>query len=116
MTLKQRTQAAIRAFQGKPAQSIRLGVNLTRCDECQKITRETREVVTVRSVHVATDPRQTVEACKIRVAELIGRELLEQAFIDIKAKALPMEPGDAYPHIEYRGTLLVLKPEKEGET
>lgn len=36
-TLRERIADAIRAFQGKPVQTIQLGVRVVRCDECEPI-------------------------------------------------------------------------------
>lgn len=35
-TLRERIADAIRAFQGKPVQTIQLGVRVVRCDECER--------------------------------------------------------------------------------
>ena len=44
-TLLDRIRAAVRAFQGKPAESINLGIDVKRCDECC-IKKSTRQVKT----------------------------------------------------------------------
>lgn len=35
-TLRDRLKAAFRAFQGKPAHQIRLGLKVERCDKCER--------------------------------------------------------------------------------
>lgn len=47
-TLLDRIRAAVRAFQGKPAKSINLGIDVKRCDECC-IKKATRQVKTFRA-------------------------------------------------------------------
>jgi hypothetical protein len=36
-TLRERINDAIRAFRGKPVQTIQLGVKVVRCDECEPL-------------------------------------------------------------------------------
>ena len=36
-TMRERIRDAVRAFQGKPVQTIQLGVRVVRCDECEPL-------------------------------------------------------------------------------
>lgn len=89
MNLTQRMKAAIRAFQGKPAQSIQIGVEVKNCRECTRrevpIISVHRDVVDLRrsieTPDMSTDPRH-LESLEHHLAGTIGQELLQRGLID----------------------------------
>lgn len=112
-----RIKDAVRAFQGKPKHTMQLGLRVVRCDECErpKIKEERREVETVTIVNCFCWTPYTLEEEKrieLRLAESLGRELLQQGLIDIKRREL-RGTTDEHSILQYRAEVQVRRPTKE---
>ena len=120
-TLLDRIRAAVRAFQGKPAETLNLGIDVKRCDECC-IKKATRQVQTFHAhvgscINIDEGLTPELERRLLRqCGETISRKMVDEGALTFRVGPCTQYnmPG-RFPlqYIEMQAEVDVVMPDKE---